>query len=58
MWSSLVVQWLRLCASNEGAWVRSLVGELRSYMLHGVAPCKKYKKTKIMGRPPPSISAS
>ena len=26
------VQWLRLCASTEGAWVQSLVLELRSHM--------------------------
>ena len=25
---SLVVQWLRLCASNSGAWVPTLVREL------------------------------
>ena len=37
--TSLAVQWLRLCASSARGWgwVRSLVGELRSYMLHGVA---------------------
>ena len=26
--TSLVVQWVRLRVPNEGAWVRSLVGEL------------------------------
>ena len=46
MWTSLVVQWLRLCASNEEMWVRSLVGELRSYTLHGVAPRKNREKPK------------
>ena len=46
MWTSLVVQWLRLCASNEEVWVRSLVGELRSYTLHGVATRKNREKPK------------
>ena len=32
--TSLVVQWLRLCAS-QGMRVRFLVRELRSHMLHG-----------------------
>ena len=41
--TSLVVQWLRLRASNAGAQVRSLVGEQRSHMLQGAA--KKVKKT-------------
>ena len=31
---SLEVQWLTLCTSNEGAQVRFLVRELRSYVLH------------------------
>ena len=30
--TSLVVQWLRLGLLMQGAWVQSLVGELRSYM--------------------------
>ena len=42
-WAFLGVQWLRLCASNSGAQVRSLVGKLRSHML-----CNAAKKT-----PPP-----
>ena len=29
---SLVVQWLRICLSMQGTWVRSLVWELRSHM--------------------------
>ena len=33
--TSLAVQWLRLCTSSEGIWVRSLVGEVRSRMQHG-----------------------
>ena len=28
----------------QGAWVQSLVGELRSHMLHGVAKKKKKRK--------------
>ena len=35
--TSFAVQWLRLRASNAGAWVRSLVGELRSHMPRGAA---------------------
>ena len=35
------LQWLSLQASNAGAWVRSLVGELRSCMLSGVAEREK-----------------
>ena len=31
---SLVVQWLRLMLSVQGAWVRSLVREIRPCMLH------------------------
>ena len=41
--TSLVVQWVRLYAPNAGGpWVRSLVRELRSHMLCGMA--KKLKK--------------
>ena len=40
--TSLVVQWLRLCASIAGAWVLSLIKELRSCMLSRMA--KKEKK--------------
>ena len=36
---SLAVQWLRLCLSMQGVWVRSLVGELRSHM-----PCGRKGK--------------
>ena len=32
-----MVQWLGLTLLLQGVWVRSLVRELRSYMLHGVA---------------------
>ena len=39
--TSLVVQWLRLQASNAGARVQSQVMELRSYMPSGVAKKKK-----------------
>ena len=40
--TSLVVQWLRLCASNAGDMSCILVGELRSYMPCGMA--KRLKK--------------
>ena len=30
--TSLVVQWLRICAAMQRMWVHSLVGELRSHM--------------------------
>ena len=33
--TSLVVQWLRIRLPMQGAWVRALVGELRSHMLWG-----------------------
>ena len=39
--NSLVVQWLRLHTSVQGAWVQPLVRELRSHMLHGMAKKKK-----------------
>ena len=32
MGTSLAVQWLRFHASNKGAWVQSLIRELRSHM--------------------------
>jgi len=35
--TSLVVQWLRLCASTTGDRPPSLVSEQRSHMPHGVA---------------------
>ena len=38
-------QWLRLQTSNAGAWVRSLIRELRSCMLSGVA--KKGEKFTV-----------
>ena len=37
-----MVQWLRLHAANAGARVPSLVGELRSHIMHNAAP--KIKK--------------
>ena len=30
-------QWLRLCLPMQGAWIQSLVGELRSHMPCGLA---------------------
>ena len=44
--TSLAVQWLRLRASNAGVRVQSLLGELRSHMLRGMA--KKNKKTNTL----------
>ena len=44
----MVVQWLRLCASNaemQGAWVQSLIGGLRSLLLCGRA---KKRERKMM----------
>ena len=35
--TSLEVQWLRLCTSNAGERVHTLIGELRSHMCYGVA---------------------
>ena len=35
--NSLVIQWLRLCTSNAGVWVQSLVRELISHSLCSVA---------------------
>ena len=39
-----MVQWLRLRAFTAGAQVQSLVRELKSQKLHGVAKKKKKKK--------------
>lgn len=36
-WNSLVVLWLRPSASTSKAWIQSLVGELRSPKLCGMA---------------------
>ena len=49
--TSVVVQWLRLCASAQAARVRSLVRELRSHMLCSVAKNLKKKKNLIKGPP-------
>ena len=40
---SLVVQCLGLCTFTPGAWVQSLVGELRSHKLHGGAETERKK---------------
>ena len=37
VWTSLMVQWLRIHLAMQGTWVRPLIGELRSYMLQGVS---------------------
>ena len=44
--TSLVVQWLRLCASMQGTLVQSRAGELRSHRPRSAT--KKKKKVKIM----------
>ena len=41
--TSLAVQWLRLCASNAGMQVESLVGQRRFHM-----PCHAVKKQKAV----------
>ena len=46
--TSLVVRCLRLCTLNAGEQVCSLVGELRSHMLHSVAKKKKKKFVILM----------
>ena len=43
---SLAVQWLRLHVPKRGVWVQSLLGALRSHLLHGVAKKKKKKKER------------
>ena len=45
--TSLAVQWLRLCASNAGAWVQFLVQELRSHMSQSLAQEKQKTKRDI-----------
>ena len=48
--TSLVVQWFKdSVLPMHGAWVQSLVRELRSCMLHGVAKKKKKKKKTQSG---------
>ena len=44
--NSLAVQWLGLSTFTAWAWVRSLVGELRSHKPHSTA--KKKKKTALL----------
>ena len=36
-----MAQWIGLCAFTDVSWVQSLVRELRSYKLHGIAKKKK-----------------
>ena len=45
--TSLMAQWLRLHAPNAEGTVWSLVGELRSHMLHCIAKKKKKKKKSL-----------
>ena len=46
--NSLEAQWLGLCTSTAGAWLRSLVGELMSCVLR---PGQKKTKTKLHTAP-------
>ena len=39
--SFLAAQWIGLCAFTAVSWVQSLVRELRSYYLHGIAKGEK-----------------
>ena len=48
--TSLEVQSLKLCASTAGAWVWSLVRELRFWMLCGVAENKQINKLANVGK--------
>ena len=47
---SLVVQWLGLGVFTAGAWVQSLVRELGSYKVSGVAKKKRKKAEGGKGR--------
>ena len=47
--TSSAVQWLRLALPTQGAWVGSLVRELRSHMLYGTA--EKNPEIKNGGKP-------
>ena len=47
---SLVGQWLRLHTSNAGAWVRSLIGEIRSHMPDGTAGGKKERNPMVKSK--------
>ena len=53
---SLVVQWIRVRASKAGARVQSVVGELGSHMLRGVAGKKtKQNKKHLQGAATPEV---
>ena len=45
-----MVHWLKLCASNAGDYVRSLVGKLKSHMLHKEAKKKKKSSRSVLTR--------
>ena len=45
--NSLVVQWLELGTFTAGAWVPSLVRDLRSLKLRGAAKNKQTKELKV-----------
>lgn len=44
----LEAQWLRLCAFAAGSVVRSMAGELRSYLPYGAARKQSEDKTKTI----------
>ena len=46
VWNSLMIQWLGLGAFTVGGQVQSLVRELRSLKLHGLAKKKKKKNSE------------
>lgn len=46
-WNSLVVLWLRPSASTSKAWIQSLVGELRSPKLCGMAKKNPTKQKNL-----------
>ena len=49
-----MVQWLRISPAVQGMWVRSLVGELRSYMMQGnQAHQLQLEKTVLHNEEPP-----
>ena len=48
-----MVQWFRLQGLTAGAWVRSLVGELRFPKLDGTPPRPKKKEEKASAKRTP-----
>ena len=46
--NSLEVRWLGLCAFTAGTWVWSLVRELRSHKIHGMAKRTNKKEWRLV----------